>query len=54
MVSGTRSPLSIICLMPGWRSSSDDMVTARVSPRLLRMNFVFTPLPCRTQSACKP
>ena len=50
MVSGTRSPLSIICLMPAWRSSSEDMVTARVRPRLFRMNFVFTPLPCRTQS----
>lgn len=46
MVSGTSSPLSIICLMPAWRSSSEDMVTARVRPRLLKMNLVLTPLPC--------
>lgn len=49
MVSGTSSPLSMRSLMPAWRSSSDDMVSARFRPLLSSMKGVFAPLPCPPQ-----
>ena len=41
--SGTSSPASMRARMSGWRSSRDDMVTARARPRDSRMNGVLAP-----------
>lgn len=49
MVSGTSSPWAIRSLISAWRSSSDDIVSALVSPLLSNINGVLAPLPCRAR-----
>ena len=45
MLSEASSPFSMVSRMPSCRSNKEDMVTARVRPRLSSMKGVFVPFP---------